>query len=75
MFHHWDFPNCIGALDGKHIAIECPDNSGSNDYNYKTCYSVVLMAMWDSRSCLTLVDIGHFGRDNDAHIFNKSMMG
>ena len=75
MFQDWDFPNCIGALDGKHIAIECPDNSGSNYYNYKKFYSLVLMAMCDSRYCFTLVDIGNFGRDNDAHIFNNSMMG
>ena len=33
------------------------------------------MAMCDSRYCFTLVDIGNFGRDNDAHIFNNSMMG
>ena len=75
MFQDWNFPNCIGALDGKHIAIECPANSGSNFYNYKKFYSIVLMAMCDSKYCFTLVDIGNFGRDNDAHIFNNSMMG
>ena len=33
------------------------------------------MAMSDSRYCFTLVDIENIGRDNDAHIFNNSMMG
>ena len=33
------------------------------------------MAICDARYCFTIVDIGSFGRDNGAQIFNTSEMG
>ena len=41
------FPNCIGAMDGKHIVIQCPPLSTTEYYNYKGTYSMNLMAMVD----------------------------
>ena len=31
----WDMPYTIGVIDGKHIAMDCPKNTGSLYHNYK----------------------------------------
>ena len=67
--------HCIGAIDGKHVAIECPKNSGSLYYNYKGFFSIVLMAVCDARYCFTLVNVGDFESNNDSGILAKSSMG
>ena len=71
----WNFKHCIGAIDGKHVCIENPPNSGSLYYNYKGFYSIVLLAICDAKYNFTLVDIGQYGSNNDAGVLSNSVIG
>ena len=44
----WNFPNCIGAVDGKRVNIEEPANSAFVYFNYKKTFSVNLLALVDA---------------------------
>lgn len=71
----WQFPNCAGAIDKKHIVLQAPGLSGSQFYNYKNAHSIVLLAVVDAQYRFTYVNIGAYRRQSDGNVFKNSSLG
>ena len=68
------FPNCLGAVDGKHLVLQSPPASGSHFFNYKKSHSVVLIAVAGPDYECLYSDVGTNGRVSDGGVWNKCLL-
>jgi len=61
----WNFPSTVGAVDGKHVVLQCPGNSGSTFCNYKGTFIIALLGVVDANYCFLYCNVGCQGRISD----------
>ena len=71
-YKRWNFPNCIGAIDGKRVMIQCPFDSKSLFYKYKSYFSIVLLAVASADYRFVMVDVEACGSSNDSDVLNHT---
>lgn len=72
-FNKTGVPNFLGAIDGKHIWVQKPPNSGSAFKCYKNGFSTVLTGICDSDYKFIYYSVGSYGSESDGGIFKNSV--
>lgn len=76
-FHHkYDFPNCCGEIDRKHIRIVCPNKSGSLFLQLQGFFSsTALLAVVDPNYKFMFSEVPTYEKEGDPGIFESSSLG
>ena len=70
----WNFPNTIAAIDGKHVVLQQPKNSGSHYYNYKGTDNIILMAVTGPEYQFLYAEVSMNLRNSDGGAWAQSLL-
>lgn len=73
-YRKWNFPNLLGAMDGKHVVIQAPPHIGSQFFFcYKKTFNVVILCLIDAN--FKFIYSSRCGRNSEGSIFKHSNFG
>ena len=61
-------------MDGKHVHLKCPFNSGLYYFNCKSSFSIVLLVLIDADYTFLYADVGYNCRISDGGVFRNSSL-
>ncbi|KAL5020457.1 hypothetical protein ScPMuIL_003349 [Solemya velum] len=66
--------HCLGALDGKHVAIKKSTQTGTTYFNYKGFFFIVLMDLVNADYKFWSIQVGDCGSSSDGPIWNHCLL-
>ena len=73
-FYCWQFSNAVETMDGKHISLFHPKGSGSEYYNYKGFFSLLILPLVDYDYKFMFIDVGCQRRISNKCVYNNSSL-
>ena len=70
----WNFPHCVGAIDGKHVRMQAC-GLGSQYHNYKGTHSIIMMIAAGGDYEVLWADVGTNGKVSDGAVLKNSNFG